>query len=176
MLQAHAPALHRYYDERLGKLLDHNPSLEKPFNSIFTAATYNLGPQVVSVPHMDVANLPFGFCAIAALGDFNPKKGGHLVMWDCKLVIEFPPGATILIPSAIITHSNVPVAAHEVRYSFTQYVAGALFRWVDNGFKTNKDLYQEGTEDQIEQAELADQQRWKVGLGLLPHIPWAAMR
>ena len=135
---------------------------------------YNLGPQAVSVPHLDRSNLAFGFCTVTAFGDYDPTKGGHLIMWDCKLVIQFPPSATILIPSAIITHSNVPVAAHENRYSFTQYAAGALFRWVDNGFKTNKNLYKGMTKDQIGQAQLADQHRWKFGLDLLPRIPWLA--
>jgi hypothetical protein len=55
---------------------------------------------------------------------------------DLKLVIEFPPGSTILIPSSILSHSNVAVEAHERHYSFTQYAAGGLFRWVDNGFRT----------------------------------------
>ena len=64
------------------------------------------------------------------LGDFDPTKGSHLVLWECKLVIEFPPGSTILIPSAIITHSNVPIQAGEKRYSVTQYATGVLFRWV----------------------------------------------
>jgi hypothetical protein len=176
VLQARAPELHGYYDEQLGKLLDNNPSLEKPFNSIFTASTYNLGPQVVSAPHLDSANLPFGLCAITALGDYGPKKGGHIVMWDCKLVVQFPPGATVPIPSAIITHSNIPVTAHEKRYSFTQYTAGALLRWVDNGFKTNENLYKGMTQDQVEQVQLANQQRWKFGLGLLPRIPWVERR
>ncbi|KAJ7791295.1 hypothetical protein B0H14DRAFT_3094503 [Mycena olivaceomarginata] len=56
------------------------------------------------------------------------------------LVIRFPPGATILIPSAIIRHSNVPVASHERRYSFTQYTAGGLFRWIGNGRRAQKKL------------------------------------
>lgn len=38
-------------------------------------------------------------CAITTLSDYDPKAGGHLVLWDLKLVIEFPPGSTILILS-----------------------------------------------------------------------------
>jgi hypothetical protein len=128
--------LYGYYDSQLTKLFEHDTSLKKPFNSVFTAATYNLGPQTVCFPHLDFANLPFGFCAITALGDFDPDLGGHLVLEECKLVIRFPPGSTALIPSAIITHSNIPVSSHEKRFSFTQYAAGALFRWVENKFQT----------------------------------------
>lgn len=47
--------------------------------------------------------------------------------------MEFPAGSTILIPSAAVTHSNISVGADERRYSFTQFTAGAIFRYVDNG-------------------------------------------
>ena len=36
------------------------------------------------------ANLPFGYCVVTELGEFDARKGGHLVLWDCKMVIEFP--------------------------------------------------------------------------------------
>ncbi|KAL0563534.1 hypothetical protein V5O48_018531, partial [Marasmius crinis-equi] len=83
--------------------------------------------------HRDVQNAPFGWCAVTALRQFNSALGGHLVLWDLGLVLEFPPGSTILLPPATIAHSNVPVAEHETRTSFTQYSAGALFRWVESG-------------------------------------------
>jgi hypothetical protein len=51
-------------------------------------------------------------------------------------VVEFPPGSTVLIPSAILSHSNVDINEGEKRYSFTQYASGGLFRWVENGFKS----------------------------------------
>ncbi|KAJ6546112.1 hypothetical protein DFH09DRAFT_927492, partial [Mycena vulgaris] len=56
------------------------------------------------------------------------------------------PGYTILIPSAAIFHSNIPVAEGECRYSFTQYTAGGLFRWVEHGFKT-EEQYLEGPKE-----------------------------
>ncbi|KAJ7025084.1 hypothetical protein C8F04DRAFT_896094, partial [Mycena alexandri] len=52
-----------------------------------------------------------------------------------KLVIRFPLGATILIPSAIVRHSNRPIRAHQKHFSFVQYTAGGLFRWIFNGFQ-----------------------------------------
>ncbi|KAF7975994.1 hypothetical protein HWV62_8158 [Athelia sp. TMB] len=33
-------------------------------------------------------------------------------------------------------HGNTPVADNETRVGFTQYAAGGLFRWVENGFQT----------------------------------------
>ena len=105
-------------------------------NSVFSTAAFNFGPNVWTFKHQDSANCLFGWCAIQALDHFDPKAGGHLILWDLKKVIEFPPGALILIPSATMTHSNVPVQPGNSRVSFTQYCAGGLFRYVDNGFRT----------------------------------------
>lgn len=54
--------------------------------------------------------LPIRVVRDPGAGPFQPKKGGYLALWELKLVIEFPPGALVLIPSATITHSNVAVA------------------------------------------------------------------
>lgn len=85
-------------------------------------------------------NCAFGMCAIQALGNFDPAEGGHLVLSDLKLVIEFPAGSTVLIPSATLTHSNVPVKKGEQRASFTQFCPGGLLRYVDSDFRTEKSL------------------------------------
>ncbi|KAF8220175.1 hypothetical protein L208DRAFT_1183270, partial [Tricholoma matsutake] len=62
-------------------------------------------------------------------------EGGHLALWDLGIVVHFPPGSGILLPSALIQHSNTPIASHECQYSFAQYTSGGLFRWAQNGFK-----------------------------------------
>ena len=135
--------------------------------------TYNLGPRVVCFPHVNFTNFPFGLCAITAIGDFNPSKGGHLVLWDCKLVIEFPPGSTILILSAVLTHSNAKVASHETRFSFSQYSAGGLFRWVDHGFQTVVSYRASLTKEECEALDACNQAHWEFGLNLLPKLPSA---
>ncbi|KAJ3764384.1 hypothetical protein EV360DRAFT_9676, partial [Lentinula raphanica] len=86
--------------------------------------------------HRDFLNWPFGWCAITALGRFDPTRTGQLILWELRLVVDFPPAATVLIPSAVITHSNTPVAVDDTRISFTQYTAGPIFRWVENGCRT----------------------------------------
>jgi hypothetical protein len=117
------------------------------------------------VKHRDVLNCPFGWCAIHALGSFDPKCGGHLILWDLKMAIEFPPGALILIPSALLAHSNTPVQPGETRSSFTQYCPGGLFRYVDNGFSTEKELEARDPEEFARMSALKET-RWKMGLGL----------
>jgi len=133
--------MHARYATNITALRRHHKSLKFPFDSsVFPSATYNLGPRTVTYPHLDFFNAAFGWCAITALGSFDYRKGGHLILWDLDLVIEFPPGATIFVPSAATSHSNVAISEGEHRYSVTQYAAGGLFRWVDNGFKSNRSL------------------------------------
>lgn len=164
---AWAPKLYMYYEDHLHALLDHDRHLQKNFsNSIWSAAAFNFGPRTVTHRHRDCANIPFGWCGVTALGDFDPKLGGHLVLWTLKLVIEFPPGSTILLPSAVIPHSNTPILPHEERASFTQYTAGGLVRWVEQGFQLKAD-YLAGLTDEERAADLRSaEERCKLGLSL----------
>ncbi|KAJ7500711.1 hypothetical protein B0H11DRAFT_1714051 [Mycena galericulata] len=161
-----APRLHQYYltyDKALRKRLPHlRPNFPK---SVFSAAAFNFGPSVWTFRHRDILNVPFGLCAVQALGEFDPVEGGHLALWNLKLLVEFPAGALILLPSATITHSNVPVQDGDKRISVTQYTPGGLFRYVDNGFRTEAALAEQ---DPVEFARLAALKgsRWVMGLGL----------
>jgi hypothetical protein len=58
-----------------------------PSVSVFAAATFNFGLRTVMFPHLDFANLAWGWCDITALGDFDPDLGGHIILWDLKLII-----------------------------------------------------------------------------------------
>ncbi|KAK7017105.1 hypothetical protein VNI00_018674 [Paramarasmius palmivorus] len=134
-----APKLFLYYAEITASLLARYPNLYLPFERcIFAAFTINFGPTTVCYPHRDIKNLAFGWCAITALGNYDWTKGGHLVLWDLKLIIEFPPGTTIFIPSALVCHLNTKVAPNERRYSFAMYSAGGLFRWVEHGYQAEQ--------------------------------------
>lgn len=134
--------------------------------SIFTSAAFNFGPNAWTYKHRDSLNCPFGWCSIQALGCFDPQKGGHLILWDLHLVIEFPAGALVLIPSATLMHSNIPVQPGDCRASFTQYCSGGLFRYVDNGFRTEAQLAAEDPAE-YERMCLLKRTRWKMGLALL---------
>jgi len=173
VLATWAPKLHEHYVKNITSLFSHDNTLFRPFpRSIFPATTYNLGPQTTCTRHFDFANLAYGWCGIAALGRFDPTKGGHLVLWELGLVVEFPPGSIVLIPSAVVSHSNTPIMPHEARYSVTQYAAGGIFRWVDCNFRT-KETYLKSLKAK-ERAEMAekDSQRWKEGVGLYPRLPY----
>jgi hypothetical protein len=102
---------------------------------------------------------------VQSLGRFDSQQGSHLVLWDLKLVVEFPPGALILLPSATIVHSNIPVDMGDERILFTQFTAGGLFRYMDNGFRTQADF---AAEDPAEYTKAMDVRasRWAEGLTL----------
>jgi len=151
----------------MGKLFSSNPSLKRNFSkSPWPASTVNLGPHTITFPHTDQANLSFGWCSITFLGQFNLHKGGQLILWDLGLVIDFPPGSTIEIPSAIIQHSNTAIQPGEEHFSFTHYAAGGLFHYVKNGLQSDKTFMKEATEAELKQWEEECQWQWRDGLGL----------
>ncbi|KAJ7350075.1 hypothetical protein DFH08DRAFT_696490, partial [Mycena albidolilacea] len=168
LFQTYAPGLHGYYSATLNDLHDWNRRLKRnflPSVSVFAAATFNFGLRTVCYPHLDFANLAWGWCAITALGDYDPDKGGHLILWDLKLIVRFPPGSTILIPSALLRHSNTSIQRHEKRFSFTQYTPAGIFRFVGNKFRSDKKVNESvlTSTEQLERVE-ARRNRWDEGL------------
>ncbi|KAF8217895.1 hypothetical protein K438DRAFT_1557440 [Mycena galopus ATCC 62051] len=162
-----APDLFDFYIDHMSIFYTKYDHLSRPFhNGIWSACTFNLGPRMCTLGHRDFANLVFGWCAITALGNFDFTRGGHLILWDCKLILEFPPGATILIPSASIFHSNIPIAAGERRYSFTQYTAGGLFRWVEHEFQTEEEFLATLTDAQVKEEKNLGLKRAVMGAAL----------
>ncbi|KAI1784620.1 hypothetical protein LXA43DRAFT_976615 [Ganoderma leucocontextum] len=126
------PRMYEMYEYTLTKLCDRDPSLCRNFpGNPFAAATFNVGQHAVAYGHTDHLNVPNGWCTITAIGKFDSARGGHLILWNLKLVIEFPTGSTILIPSALLKHSNTHLhdPENEFQYSFVQYSAGGLFQW-----------------------------------------------
>ncbi|KAJ7301490.1 hypothetical protein DFH08DRAFT_993725 [Mycena albidolilacea] len=155
LFRAWNPSVHMHYATVLDTLTHEYPDLRRNFErrfSAFAAATINFGPSTVTLPHIDALNLAWA--------------GGHLVLWDLRLIIRFPPGSTILIPSALLRHSNIGIGPNERRYSFTQYSAAGLFRWVDNGFRTDRTVEEEIQGDSGAQAERAEARRTRWAMGI----------
>lgn len=156
------PELHQYYAKMLEALHCHDSKLKNIFpGSMFATTMYNLGQWTICFEHKDFGNLAFGMCSIMALGDFDPRKGGHLILWGCELVIEFSPGATILIPSATMSHSNATMSEGEKWYSFTQYMARGTFCWVENGFQTSDRFQGSLTKVQLAEVEAENAGWWE---------------
>jgi hypothetical protein len=168
MFRAYAPDVHDYYEHTLTRLHRWNKRLVRNFNpalSVFAAATFNFGPATVTLPHLDFANLAWGWCAVTALGHFDPDKGGHLILWDLMLIIRFPLGSTLFIPSALLRHSNTSIQPGETRFSFTQFTAAGIFRFVDNGFRTDRSVDESRLTAAEKTARIeARKMRWVEGL------------
>ncbi|KAJ7440333.1 hypothetical protein B0H11DRAFT_1750907 [Mycena galericulata] len=140
-LALYAPKLYRYYCRVFRGLFEHHPDLILNFeNSIFPAATFNCGPDAVTFEHLDHLNLSHGLCGVTCGGEFDSKCGGHMIFKQIRLVIEFPSGASMLIPSGFLDHGNTSIQPTETRHSFTQYAAGGLFRWAAYGYQSAKSL------------------------------------
>ena len=137
--------LHRPYDHRAGA---------------FPCRSFNLGGQTVSLPHLDYKNLAQSWCSVTTLGHFNHHDGGQFVLWDFGLVVDFPAGSTILIPSALLVHSNTPIGPGESRYSIVQYAAGGLFRWANNGFMSEKHWLSQASEEGRREHREQGEGRW----------------
>ncbi|VDB87219.1 unnamed protein product [Peniophora sp. CBMAI 1063] len=93
----------------------------------------NLGPQSVSFQHADGGDYPGTPGSLHSFGSFEPTLGGHLIAFDYGIFIQFPSGTLALLSSSGLRHGNTPIAAHETRYSFTQYVSGHLIKWIVYG-------------------------------------------
>lgn len=148
------------------------PSLFRPFPfSIFPCVHFNLGNNVTTLLHRDHANIIFGMCAIHALGRYDYKKGGHLILWDWKIIMEFPPGTTILIPSAAVAHGNTPLADpdNEERKSFTQYIPGGLIRRWSYGYRTEEEVKEQDPEEWRRLKKAADE-RWQTACGMFSKV------
>ncbi|KIM44293.1 hypothetical protein M413DRAFT_57204, partial [Hebeloma cylindrosporum] len=133
-LAAFAPKLYRYLARTLEALFGKHVGLVHNFhNSIFPAASFNCGPNTISLDHTDYGNLSHGLCALTALGSYDHVLGGHLILFDFNLIVQFPVRSTTLIPSGCVRHGNTPIQAGKTRMSIAQYAAGGLFRWVAYG-------------------------------------------
>ena len=145
------------------ELYERHPHLTPIFpGSVFACATFNFGPRVICNPHRDGLNLAYGWCAVTALGSFDHTKGGHLILPELRLAIQFPAGSTLFIPSAIFTHYNLPIAEGEARSSFTQFSAAGIFRWIAYGFQKKSDAVANGVQPPV---------WWDRSKGLFPVIP-----
>jgi hypothetical protein len=158
--------------DNLRLLFEHHPGLEHNFsNSIFPGASFNLGPIVVTDEHADLHNLVHGLCGVTSLEEndrpYNHTLGGQIYLQQIKMVIDFPSGSSMLIPSAFVEHGNTPIQTGESRLSFTQYAAGGLFRWVKYGFRTAKSvLASVGGAELIASFDGEPGSRWQWALNL----------
>lgn len=167
-LKKYAPRLYAVLRDNLRTLCDKYPDLKPNWrDSVYSTVAFNLGRNVTCLFHRDSKDLAYSLCAIHALGEFDHTKGGHLALKEPKLILQFPPGSLILIPSSVITHGNTPIQPGENRQSMTQYMMAGIVRFVDNKFRHLNDL-KINKKAMYKKARQEDKNRWINGIALWP--------
>ena len=143
MFRFWAPRVWKFYVDTMGYLKMVYPHLRTADTTFaYPAMSYNFGPATATYEHLDHQNYAGGFCVVTALGDFDSTLGGHIFLRELGIVAEFPAGSSVLLPSAVINHGNVPINMEkgEYRASTTQYCAGGIIRWDDQGCQTQENM------------------------------------
>ncbi|KAJ7587020.1 hypothetical protein C8J56DRAFT_786964 [Mycena floridula] len=173
-LASFAPKIFHYMKTMLKKLSSHSSGgglLHNFKNSAYPMCTINFGPETACFKHTDDANGAGLLCLVTAVSNHNPQRGGHMVLYSLKLMVEFPSGSTIGLPSASVPHGNTPIQDGEERYSVTQYCPGGLLRWVHYGFRTVKTLLaQNGGKEEKAKLDGKVGSRWEWALGLFSKV------
>lgn len=169
MFETWAPKLFAYYDGTMAAVLNswkgtYPPNIVSRYLPC-ASVTVNFGPQTICNNHRDLLNLAWGWCFILILGNFDWKKGGHIVLHDLKLILEVRPGDVVAIQSACIAHGTVPIAPSETRYSVTWYSPAGLFQWVAAGLQT-MGKWEEGNKMDIPDPRGNGNKRWEDGCGM----------
>jgi hypothetical protein len=86
---------------------------------------------------------------------------GHYNTWSWK----FLPRSLILIPSATLIHTNIPVGKGEKCAVITQFCFGEVFHLIDNGFKIEAQLKEQDFEKH-KHITMLKKSQWVHGLRL----------
>ncbi|KAJ7790273.1 hypothetical protein B0H13DRAFT_1676228, partial [Mycena leptocephala] len=82
------------------------------------------------------------------LGQYSWLHGGHIILWNLGLVVCFPPGASIIIPTGVIQYSFVKVRPGEHCYSVLQWAGSGIARWFENGRRSDIDFALKATKEE----------------------------
>lgn len=148
-----------------------NPGLKRLFaGCCYAACHFNLD-RASTLIHADYWNVIFGMCGVYSSGPYDYKRSGHLIMWSLGIVVEFPPGCAILLPSAPVEHSNTPLAEGERRSSIAFFVSAGLARWYHNGYMSDKEYLNRASEQQKKAWMDYRDTLWELGMELWKHPP-----
>lgn len=138
-----APRLFSLSQNVVNLIVADDPELFLPFDvpherrprdpTAFSTLSYDFGA-AGSPPRLEEHDLLEGWRAITALGNYNCRYGGDLVLWDEKRVFQFPMGSTVLVPAARMRISFTAVGDDETHYLVSQHTPAGLHRYVVNGY------------------------------------------
>ncbi|KAJ3717366.1 hypothetical protein C8R42DRAFT_697664 [Lentinula raphanica] len=161
------PKLHCFLTNLLQNILDDNPLLQRLFDECCYAALHFNLQFAWTDNHVDYFNVLFAMCCAFCVGNFDHTRGGHLIAWEFGVVAEFPPGSAIFLPSAWVTHANVPIATHERRSSLAFFTSSGLARWYQNGYMSDKSFQDLAIHSQLKTWKDARNRLWETGVDML---------
>jgi hypothetical protein len=106
LLEHYCPTAFSALKAEKAEFLTHDARALYPSDSsVFSAATFEFGgPHCRTVletgepDHFQAAQ----WSILTALGKYAPMRGSHVILWELGLVVSFPPGSSILIPSGVV--------------------------------------------------------------------------
>ncbi|KAK6997474.1 hypothetical protein R3P38DRAFT_2440287, partial [Favolaschia claudopus] len=170
LLQTYCKKYYRLLKAQKNVLLDARPDAHFPCEtSDFSAFTFEFGPHRRTndrgLPHTFE---PGSWAILTALGEYDPRYGGHIILWDIGWVITFAPGDCILIPPGLIRYSFVAVRPGETRFSMLQWAGAGIRRFFENGEQDDTDFAVRSTEQEHLDRELLRRQAHLAAIGAFP--------
>ncbi|KAJ7608826.1 hypothetical protein DFH06DRAFT_1017486, partial [Mycena polygramma] len=169
IFESFSPKMFAYCENAMDLIFKHEPDLRREYPGAFAGCEFNLG-DLGSAPRIHDRDLLHGWRALTALGKYDARYGGDLVLWDKGLIVRFPPGTTILFPAALMRYSFVGVRDGEAQYHFAQFCSGGLFRYILNGY-VNDALYESNaSRREMAQMDIARRRRLDASVKMFSTI------
>ncbi|KAJ7684887.1 hypothetical protein DFH06DRAFT_1118541 [Mycena polygramma] len=173
VLKKSAPRAWKSSSKIIERVLEHDVRLRVPFSqpSAFSRVEYRFTTD--GTPRRETSYIP-SMTALTAVGNYDGSDEGEIIIWPDKSVINFPVGATILLPSWL------PYSFTEVPWPGWQMVVAqtsehALAEYVANDFHSHDTIVNQGlgvAEKRRRQASSAaamQSPKWQCQ-PLLPHF------
>jgi hypothetical protein len=158
-----------YCENAMNLIFKHDPELRREYPGAFAGSEFSLGG-IGSAPRIHDRDLLQGWRAITSLGTYDSRYGGDIVLWDEGLIVRFPPGTTILFPAALMRYSFVGVQGGEVQYHFAQFSSAGLYRYILNGYVSDRRFESTATKKEMALMEAARRRRVAAGLKMFSTI------
>ncbi|KAJ7922178.1 hypothetical protein B0H13DRAFT_1603935, partial [Mycena leptocephala] len=169
ILQSFAPKIYAYTENTTDLIYKFDENLRREFDGVFPAAEFDLG-ELGSAPRLQDRDVLHGWRALTALGMYNSRYGGDIILWDDGFVIRFPPGATILFPAALMRYSFVEVQAGEKQYTLSQYSPAGLYRYITNGYVNDSTFERMADKRAMETMHRARGRRLEAGVNMYSRL------
>ncbi|KAJ7612809.1 hypothetical protein DFH06DRAFT_1344896 [Mycena polygramma] len=133
ILRKTAPRAWKSANSIIEAVVEHNVGLHVPLSTgptAFSRIDYRFSTN--GTPRREESYIP-SMTALTSLGNYDGSDEGEIVVWPDKTVINFPVGATVLIPSCL-PYSFTAVQSPGYQMVLAQSCEQSLAQFVANGF------------------------------------------